>query len=94
DPRSPGLLYEVDNRMRHGQAVAAGTTGESDSDSVLGGRLVSAHEYFVKEVDLATGRMCLGNPWGDGATKQKWECWLTHHEVVRYVDEVTAVSPW
>ena len=71
-----------------------GTVGESDSDTTLGGRLVCSHEYFVKQVDLSSGSMCLGNPWGDAATRKQWECWLTHYEVSQFIREVTVVDPW
>lgn len=94
DPQSPRLAYEIDDRLRRGHAVVVATIGESDRDSTLGGRLTCGHMYFVKDVDPRTGSICLGNPWGDGASRQLWECWLSHAEAVAHLDEVTAVWPW
>ena len=87
-------MHEIANRLQRGQAIGVGTVGESDTETILGGRLVANHEYFVKDIDLNTGRLCLGNPWGDVATKQLWECWLSHNEVRECLFEITAVNPW
>lgn len=91
DPTSPYLAVQADDLMRSGHAVAVGTRGGSDRDRLLDGRLVAGHEYFVKATDRAAGRICLGNPWGDAATRQEWECWLGMAETADVLDEAVAV---
>ncbi len=88
---SRDLPWRIDGHLRSGHAVAVGTRGGSDRDTVLGGRLVCGHEYFVKEVDTRAGRICLGNPWGDAASKTKWEVWLSLDEALTHLNEATAV---
>ncbi|MFK0292533.1 C2 family cysteine protease [Streptomyces sp. NPDC090442] len=94
DLASPWLAREMADRKARGQALVAATYGTSDRDEIAGGRLAANHAYFIKDVDPTRGRICLGNPWGDGATRQMWECWLTLPEVGSYVALIDAVDTW
>ncbi|WEB40105.1 MULTISPECIES: C2 family cysteine protease [Streptomyces] len=95
DYHSPWLCHEIADRRARGQAVAVGTWGRgNDREKLAGGRLATSHAYFVKDVDVAGGRICLGNPWGDGATRKMWECWLTLDEVRTYLNKCWAVETW
>ncbi|MGD3107967.1 C2 family cysteine protease [Streptomyces sp. YGL11-2] len=95
DYNSPWLCHEVADRRSRGQAVTAGTQGNgNDREMLAGGRLAASHAYFIKDVDVAGGRVCLGNPWGDGATRTMWECWLTLDEVRAYIETFDAVDTW
>lgn len=94
DVSSPNLFSEIDYRLRNGWAIVVSTIGRSDSDKMLNGRLICKHEYFVKGVDPQSGRICLGNPWGDESTKTEWECWLTYAEAAAHLDDGDAVFPW
>ncbi|MER6053161.1 C2 family cysteine protease, partial [Streptomyces sp. NPDC001793] len=90
DLNSPWLIQEIANRKSHGQALVATTAvaagaDPGDATAIAGGRLVQNHAYFVKDADPAGGRICLGNPWGDQATRKQWECWLTLQEVGSYL---------
>lgn len=95
DRGSPWLCQEIADRKARGQAITAGTRGNgNDREKLFGGRLAASHAYFVKDVDPAGGRICLGNPWGDGAKRTMWECWLTLPEVQRYIDSMDAVPAY
>ncbi|EOT00430.1 C2 family cysteine protease [Streptomyces noursei] len=94
DLTSPWLAQEIADRKARGQALVATTPGTSDRDTIADGRLAANHAYFIKDVDPAGGRICLGNPWGDGATRQMWECWLTRQEVGPHLVRIDAVDTW
>ncbi|WP_275466882.1 C2 family cysteine protease [Streptomyces noursei] len=94
DLTSPWLAQEIADRKARGQALVATTPGTSDRDTIAEGRLAANHAYFIKDVDPAGGRICLGNPWGDGATRQMWECWLTRQEVGPNLVRIDAVDTW
>ncbi|GAA2137100.1 hypothetical protein GCM10009760_17150 [Kitasatospora kazusensis] len=94
DLNSPWLPHEIADRRARGQALAASTLGETDRDRLFGGRLAANHAYFIKDVDLTAGRICLGNPWGDSADRKMWECWLTLPEVRQHVVRLDAVDTW
>ncbi|WP_274911446.1 C2 family cysteine protease [Streptomyces sp. WZ-12] len=94
DLASPWLAREIADRKARGQALVAATYGTSDRDQIAGGRLAANHAYFIKDADPTGGRICLGNPWGDGATRQMWECWLTLPEVGSHVALINAVDTW
>ncbi|MFD9124757.1 C2 family cysteine protease [Kitasatospora sp. NPDC059571] len=92
DLRSPWLVHEIADRRARGHAVTAGTHGRGDDrERLAGGRLAASHAYFIKDVDVAGGRICLGNPWGDGADRRMWECWLTLAEAQTYLGAVDSV---
>ncbi|MFE7314805.1 C2 family cysteine protease [Streptomyces sp. NPDC057555] len=93
------LVQEVADRRSRGQALVATTApaanaAPGEAAKIAGGRLVQNHAYFIKDVDVAGGRICLGNPWGDGATRKLWECWLTLEEVGYYLVQIAAVDTW
>jgi len=93
DRNSPWLCHEIADRKARGQAVTAGTRGQgNDRERLFGGRLAASHAYFVKDVDVAGGRICLGNPWGDEADRKMWDCWLTLQEVQDHLESMDAVD--
>ncbi|MDH6574847.1 C2 family cysteine protease [Kitasatospora sp. MAP5-34] len=95
DLKSPWLCHEIADRKARGHALTAGTLGEGDDRKRLfGGRLAASHAYFVKDVDVAGGRICLGNPWGDEADRRMWECWLTLREASTYLYNIDAAATW
>ncbi|MGD3109936.1 C2 family cysteine protease [Streptomyces sp. YGL11-2] len=99
DIGSPWLIQDIDTRKSRGQALVATTAAAPNADpgdaaEIADGRLVQNHAYFVKDVDPAGGRLCLGNPWGDGSTRKLWECWLTLQEVGYYLVQIDAVDTW
>ncbi|GAA1074698.1 C2 family cysteine protease [Kitasatospora arboriphila] len=95
DLANPWLCHELADRRARGQALTASTHGRGDDRERLhGGRLAASHAYFIKDVDVAGGRICLGNPWGDGADRRMWECWLTLQEVPSCLRRMNAVDTW
>ncbi|KIZ15250.1 C2 family cysteine protease [Streptomyces natalensis] len=99
DVTSPWVVQEIADRKSRGQALVATTVpaanaGPDDAVEIAGGRLIGNHAYFVKDVDPAGGRISLGNPWGDQATRTHWECWLTLQEVGSYLVQIDAVDTW
>ncbi|GAA2257996.1 MULTISPECIES: C2 family cysteine protease [Kitasatospora] len=95
DISSPWLIHEMADRKSRGQAVTVGTKGHgSDRETLMGGRLATSHAYFVKDVDVPGGRICLGNPWGDGASRQMWEAWLSYQDIQYYLAHAEAAFTW
>jgi hypothetical protein len=90
-------LEDIQQQLADGHPVTVGTRDDSgfwwwqddDDDRVDGGKLVSDHEYIVKEVDQTDSgwQIVLRNPWGESGSAP-YEVTLSEVEYKEFIREV------